>query len=258
MIHETAVVHPTAEVADSVEIGPYSIIGEQVKIGEGTQIGSHVFIDKWTHIGKGCQIYQYASLGAAPQHLRYNGEETYVIIGDNNIIREYVTIHRGTPFGNGKTVLGNENFIMAYAHVAHDCILGNRIVMASYAALGGHVEIGDHAIIGGIVAIHQFVRIGTYAFVGGATALTRDIPPYVTASGMKVKFYGINVVNLQRNNIPAEVITGLRKAYKVLFRSHLTMEEAIKKVQEDPVYALPEVKHMIDFIQGSKRGITRR
>jgi UDP-N-acetylglucosamine acyltransferase len=258
MIHETALVHPTAEVADGVEIGPYSIIGEHVKIGEGTQIGSHVFIDKWTHLGKGCQIYQYASLGAAPQHLRYNGEETYVIVGDNNIIREYVTIHRGTPFGNGKTVLGDENFIMAYAHVAHDCTLGNRIVMASYAALGGHVEIGDHAIIGGIVAIHQFVRIGTYAFVGGATALTRDIPPYVTASGMKVKFYGINVVNLQRNNVPAEVITGLRKAYKVLFRSHLTMEEAIKKVHEDPIYALPEVKHMVDFIQGTKRGVTRR
>jgi UDP-N-acetylglucosamine acyltransferase len=258
MIHETAVVHQTAEVADGVEVGPYSIIGENVKIGEGTQIGSHVFIDKWTHIGKGCQIYQYASLGAAPQHLRYKGEETYVIVGDNNIIREYVTIHRGTPFGNGKTVLGDENFIMAYAHVAHDCILGNRIVMASYAALGGHVEIGDHAIIGGIVAIHQFVRIGTYAFVGGATALTRDIPPYITASGMKVKFYGINVVNLQRNNVPAEVIKGLRKAYKVLFRSHLTMEEAIKKVHEDPVYALPEVKHMVDFIQGTKRGVTRR
>jgi UDP-N-acetylglucosamine acyltransferase len=258
MIHETALVHPTAEVADDVAIGPYSIIGGHVKIGKGTKIGSHVFIDKWTHIGQGCQIYQYASLGAPPQHLRYQDEETYVIIGDNNIIREYVTIHRGTPFGNGKTVLGDENFIMAYAHVAHDCILGNRVVMASYAALGGHVEIGDHAIIGGIVAIHQFVRIGTYAFVGGATALTRDIPPYVTASGMKVKFYGVNVVNLQRNNFPTEVITGLRKAYKVLFRSHLTMEEAVKKVHEDPIYALPEVKHMVDFIRESKRGVTRR
>jgi UDP-N-acetylglucosamine acyltransferase len=258
MIHDTAVVHPTAEVANDVAIGPYSIIGEHVKIGEGTQISSHVVIDKWTHIGKGCQIYPYASLGAAPQHLRYNGEETYVIVGDHNIIREYVTIHRGTPFGNGKTVLGDENFIMAYAHVAHDCTVGNRVVIASYVALGGHVEIGDHAIIGGIVAIHQFVRIGTYAFVGGATALTRDIPPYITASGMKVKFYGINVVNLQRNNVPEEVIKGLRKAYKVLFRSHLTMEEAIKKVREDPVYALPEVKHMMDFIQGTKRGVTRR
>jgi UDP-N-acetylglucosamine acyltransferase len=258
MIHETAMIHPTAEVADDVEIGPYSIIGEQVRIGAGTRIAPHVCIDKWTVIGTGCQIYQYATLGTPPQHLRYNGEETYVIVGDNNIIREYVTIHRGTPFGNGKTVLGDENFIMAYAHVAHDCIIGNQVVMASYAALGGHVEIGDHAIIGGIVAIHQFVRIGTYAFVGGATALTRDIPPYVTASGMKVKFYGINVVNLQRNKVPAEVIKGLRKAYKVLFRSHFTMEEAIQKVHEDPVYALPEVRHMVEFIKGTKRGVTRR
>jgi UDP-N-acetylglucosamine acyltransferase len=251
-------VHPTAEVADGVEIGPYSIIGEHVTIGAGTRIGPHVCIDKWTVIGKGCQIYQYASLGAAPQHLRYNGEETYVIIGDNNIIREYVTVHRGTPFGNGKTVLGDENFIMAYAHVAHDCIIGNRVVMASYAALGGHVEIGDHAVIGGIVAIHQFVRIGTYAFVGGASALTMDIPPYVTASGMKVKIYGINVVNLQRNNVPEEVIKGLRRAYKILFRSHLTMEESIQKVHEDPIYALPEVRHMVEFIKGTKRGVTRR
>ncbi|MBN1255432.1 MAG: acyl-ACP--UDP-N-acetylglucosamine O-acyltransferase [Deltaproteobacteria bacterium] len=258
MIHETAIVHPTAELADDVEIGPYSIIGEKVKIGKGTSIGSHCVIDKWTVIGTGCQIYQYASLGPPPQHMQYKGEETSVIIGNNNIIREFVTIHRGTPFGNGKTVLGDENFIMAYAHVAHDCILGNHVVMASYAALGGHVEIGDHAIIGGIVAIHQYVRIGTYAFIGGATALTRDIPPYITASGMKVKFYGINVVNLQRSNVPAEVIKGLRKAYKLLFRSQLTMEEAIQKVHDDPAYALPEVKHMVDFIKGSKRGVTRR
>jgi UDP-N-acetylglucosamine acyltransferase len=209
-------------------------------------------------IGKGCRIFDHVSLGAPPQHLRYKGEETPVIIGDNNIIREFATVHRGTPFGNGKTVIGNENFIMAYAHIAHDCILGNRIIMSSYAGLGGHVEIGDHAIIGGIVAIHQFVRIGTFAFVGGATALTRDIPPYVTASGMKVKFYGINVLNLQRNGMPEEVITGLRRAYKLLFRSHLTMEEAIQKVQDDPVSSLPEVRHMLDFIRGTKRGITRR
>lgn len=258
MIHETALVHPTAEVADGVEIGPYSIIGEKVTIGKDTRIGPHVVIDKWTVIGKGCQIYQYVSLGTPPQHLRYNGEETYVIIGDNNIIREFVSIHRGTPFGNGKTVLGNDNFIMATAHIAHDCIIGNRIIVASYAALGGHVEIEDCAVIGGIVAIHQYVRIGAYAFVGGATAITRDIPPYVTASGMKASIYGINARNLQRNNVPEEAIKGLRKAYKMLFRSPLIMEEAVKKVQEDPIYDLPEVRHMVDFIKGTKRGVTRR
>jgi len=258
MIHETALVHPTAEVADGVEIGPYSIIGEKVTIGKDTRIGPHVVIDKWTVIGKGCQIYQYVSLGTPPQHLRYNGEETYVIIGDNNIIREFVSIHRGTPFGNGKTVLGNDNYIMATAHIAHDCIIGNRIIVASYAALGGHVEIEDCAVIGGIVAIHQYVRIGAYAFVGGATAITRDIPPYVTASGMKANIYGINARNLQRHNVPEEAIKGLRKAYKMLFRSPLIMEEAVKKVQEDPIYDLPEVRHMVDFIKGTKRGVTRK
>jgi UDP-N-acetylglucosamine acyltransferase len=258
MIHETAIVHPTAEVADDVEIGPYSIIGEHVRIGAGTKIGPHVCIDKWTVIGTGCQIYQYASLGTPPQHLRYNGEETYVIVGNNNIIREFVTINRGTPFGNGKTVLGDENYIMASAHVAHDCIIGNRVVMASYAALGGHVEIGDHAIIGGIVAIHQFVRIGTYAFVGGASAITRDIPPYVTASGIKVKLYGINVLNLQRNNVSEEVIRGLKKAYKMIYRSHLSLEEALESLEKDPIFSQSEVKHMVDFIKGTKRGVTRR
>lgn len=258
MIHQTAFVHPTAEVADGVEIGPYSIIGEKVKIGKGTKIGPHVVIDKWTVIGTGCQISQFASIGTPPQHLRYNGEETYVIIGDNNIIREFVSIHRGTPFGNGKTVLGNDNYIMATAHIAHDCVIGNRIIVASYAALGGHVEIEDCAVVGGIVAIHQFVRIGAYAFVGGATALTRDIPPYVTASGMKAKIYGINSLNLQRHNVSAEAIAGIRKAYRILFRSPLTMEEAVKKVHDDPIHALPEVRHMLDFIKGTKRGVTRK
>jgi UDP-N-acetylglucosamine acyltransferase len=258
MIHETAVVHPTAEVADGVEIGPYSIIGENVTIGAGTWIGPHVCIDKWTVIGTGCQIYQYASLGTPPQHLRYNGEETYVFVGNNNIIREFVTINRGTPFGNRKTVLGDDNFIMAYAHIAHDCIIGNRVVMASYAILGGHVEIGDYAVVGGMVAVHQFVRIGTHAFIGGGSSTGMDIPPYVTASGIRAKLYGINVVNLQRSNFSEEVIKGLRKTYKMIFRSHLTMEEAIQKVREDPVYALPEVKHIVDFIKGTKRGVAKR
>ncbi|RLB04407.1 MAG: acyl-[acyl-carrier-protein]--UDP-N-acetylglucosamine O-acyltransferase [Deltaproteobacteria bacterium] len=258
MIHETAVVHPTAEMADGVEIGPYAIIGERVKIGEGTRIGPHVIVDKWTVIGEGCQIYQYASLGTPPQHLRYNGEETYVIIGNNNIIREFVTINRGTPFGNGKTVLGDNNFIMAYAHIAHDCIIGSHVIMASYAGLAGHVEIGDYAVIGGMVAIHQFVRIGTYAFIGGGTSIGMDIPPYVTASGIRAKLYGINVLNLQRHNFSEETIKALRKAYKIIFRSHLTMGEALKKVEDDPVFSFSEVRQLVEFIKGSKRGVTKR
>ncbi|UCC66736.1 MAG: acyl-ACP--UDP-N-acetylglucosamine O-acyltransferase [Deltaproteobacteria bacterium] len=257
MIHETAVIHPTAELADGVQVGPYAIIGEQVKIGEGTRIGPHTVIDKWTVIGEGCQIYQYASLGTPPQHLRYNGEETYVIIGNDNIIREFVTINRGTPFGNGKTVLGDGNFIMAYAHIAHDCTIGNHVIMANCAALAGHVEIGDHAVIGGMVAIHQFVRIGIYAFVGGATAIAMDIPPYVTASGIRARLYGINVLSLQRNEFSEAAIKGLRKAYRIIFRSHLPLEGALKKVEGDPIYSLSEVRHLVEFIKGTKRGVTR-
>ena len=258
MIHETAIVHPSAEVADGVEIGPYSIIGEHVRIGAGTRIGPHAVIDKWTVIGTGCQIYQYASLGTPPQHLRYNGEETYVIIGNNNIFREFVTINRGTPFGNGKTVLGDDNFIMAYAHIAHDCILGNRIIMASYAGLAGHVEIEDYAVVGGMVAIHQYVRIGTHAFIGGGSSIGMDIPPYVTASGIRAKLYGINVLNLKRGNFSGEVIRGLRKAYKMIFRSHIPLEEALQTVDADPVSSLAEVRHMVEFIKGTKRGIRKR
>ncbi len=257
MIHETAVVHPTAEVADGVEIGPYAIIGEKVKIGEGTWIGPHAVIDKWTEIGEGCQVYQYASLGTPPQHLRYKGEETYVIIGNNNIIREFVTINRGTTFGNGKTVLGDGNFITVGDHIAHDCIIGNHVVMAGCAILGGHVAIEDHAVIGGMVAIHQFVRIGTYAFVGGGSSIPLDIPPYVTATGIRAKLYGINVLNLQRNDFSEETIKGLKKAYRIIFRSHRSTEEALKQVEEDPVYTLSEVRHLVDFIKGTKRGVTR-
>jgi UDP-N-acetylglucosamine acyltransferase len=257
MIHETAVVHPAAELADGVEVGPYAVIGEKVKIGEGTWIGPHVIIDKWTVIGEGCQIYQYASLGTPPQHLKYNGEETYVIIGNNNVIREFVTINRGTSFGNGKTVLGDGNFIMAYVHIAHDCIIGDHVIMASYAILAGHVEIGDYAVIGGMVAIHQFVKIGNYAFVGGGTAIPKDIPPYVTASGMRAKLYGINVVNLERNNVSQEAIKGLKKAYKIIFRSQIPLKRALLKVEEDPISSLAEVRHLVDFLKETKRGITR-
>jgi len=257
MIHETAIIHSTAEVAPGVEIGPYSVIGEKSRIGEGTRIGPHVVIDRWTTIGKNCQIFQYASLGTPPQHIRYKGEETYVHVGDNNVIREYVTINRGTPFGAGKTVLGSNNFIMAYVHVAHDCTIGSHIIMASFAVMAGHVEIEDGAIIGGMVPVHQFVRIGRCAFVGGGTSVTKDIPPYVTASGMRAKLYGINAVNLRRRNISEDTIAALKRIYRIVFRSHITLAEALERVEADPAFAIDEVKQFVDFIKGSKRGITR-
>lgn len=257
MIHPTAIVHPTAEIGEEVEIGPYTIIGEGVKIGNFTKIGPHVVIEKWTIIGKNCQIYHHASIGTPPQHVKYKGEKTYVVIGDNCIIREFVTIHRGTSFGGGCTRLGNNNFIMAYAHVAHDCQLGDYVVMANAAQLAGHVTVGDHAIIGGVAAVHQFVRIGRYAFIGGATAVPKDIPPFVTASGIRAKLYGINVLNLKRNGFPEEVILALKRAYKVLFRSSRPLKECIEEVKMSPLYEYEEVKQLVEFLEGSKRGITR-
>ena len=257
MIHETAVIHSTAEITKGVEIGPYAVIGEKVVIGEGTRIGPHVVVDKWTEIGKNCQIYQYASIGTPPQHVRYAGEETYVRIGHNNIIREYVTINRGTAFGAGQTVLGDGNFIMAYVHIAHDSKIGNKVIMASFAVMAGHVEIEDDAIIGGMVPVHQFVRIGKCAFVGGGTSVTKDIPPYVTASGMRAKLYGINTVNLRRRNFPEDTIKALKRVYRIIFRSHLTLAEALRRAKEDPVSSYDEVQHFTEFIARSQRGITR-
>ena len=256
-VHETAIVHPTAELADGVSVGPYSIIGEGVRIAEGTWIGPHVVIDRWTSIGANCRIYQYASIGTPAQHLKYKGEETYVIIGDNNVIREFVTINRGTLIGDGKTEIGDNNFIMAYAHIAHDCKLGNNVIMANAAHLAGHVIVEDNAVIGGVVAVHQFVRIGRFAFIGGATSVPQDIPPYVTASGMRAKLYGINVLNLKRHGFTDEVINALKKAYRIVFRSHLTLKEALQQIREAPIFAYPEVQHFVNFMEESKRGITR-
>ena len=256
-VHETAIVHPTAELADGVSVGPYSIIGEGVRIAEGTWIGPHVVIDRWTSIGANCRIYQYASIGTPAQHLKYRGEETYVIIGDNNVIREFVTINRGTLIGDGKTEIGDNNFIMAYAHIAHDCKLGNNVIMANAAQLAGHVIVEDNAVIGGVVAVHQFVRIGRFAFIGGATSVPQDIPPYVTASGMRAKLYGINVLNLKRHGFTDEVINALKKAYRLVFRSHLTLREALQQIREAPIFEYPEVQHFVNFLEESKRGITR-
>lgn len=257
MIHPTAVIDPSAEIGPGVEIGPYCIIGPGVTIGEGTRIGAHVVIDRWTTIGKNCQIYHHASIGTPPQHIRYRGEETYVVIGDNCVIREFVTIHRGTAFGGGETRIGDNNFIMAYAHVAHDCRLGDSVVMANGAQLAGHVIVEDHAVIGGLSAVHQFVRIGRYAFVGGATAVPKDIPPYVTASGVRAKLYGINVLNLRRNGFPEEVIRALKRVYKIIFRSPRPLKDCIEEVKGSELYRLPEVRYLVEFLEDSKRGITR-
>jgi len=257
MIHPTAIVDPKAEITDGVEIGPYCIIEGDVLIGEGTKIGPHVVIREGTRIGKRCQIFQFASVGEVPQSFAYQGEKTYLLIGDQNIIRECVTLHRGTQQGKGKTVIGNDNFFMAYSHVAHDCLIGNHVIMANGAALGGHILIEDHAIIGGLVAVHQFCRIGTHAFIGGFSGVQSDIPPYTLAAGGRTKLFGLNLVGLKRSHFPEETLRALKKAYRVIFRSGLTMQKAIKQVKEDSISQMPEVQHLLQFIQNSKRGICR-
>ena len=257
MIHPTVIVHPTAEIAESAEIGPYAIIGEHVVVGEGTKVGPHAVIRENTVIGRNCQIFQFTSIGERPQDLKYAGEETRAIIGDNNVIREYVTVHRASVHGDGKTELGDYNFLMAYAHVAHDCKIGNHVIMANGATLGGHIEIEDHAILGGLSAAHQFVRIGTHCIISGLTGIPQDIPPYMMAAGERAKLYGLNVTGLKRHHFSEETLRSLKKAYRLLFRSKLPLTKAVQCVLGDEIASVPEVAHLMDFIRHSERGVCR-
>ena len=256
-IHPTAIVHPKATLGQDVVIGPYSVIGEHVTIGSGAQLMSHVNVDGWTDIGERCQIYPFASIGTPPQHLQYQGEPTRVVVGHDTILREYVTINRGTVFGGGVTSVGAHNFLMAYVHVAHDCRLGERIIMANAATLAGHITIGDHAIIGGLVGIHQYVRVGSHVLIGGCSAVGRDVPPFMRAAGgYRAQLYGLNSIGLKRHGFSNERITVLKRAYEVLFRSDLLMVEAIKRAREE-FKESPDVLEIIAFLEGSKRGICR-
>ncbi len=257
MIHPTAIVHPKAEIAQDVEIGPYTIIEEDVFIGEGTKIGPHVVIREGTTIGKQCQIYQFASIGEAPQALAYRGEKTTLRVGDRNIIREFVTLHRGTLKGGGETVIGNHNFFMAYAHVAHDCHIGNQVILANGATLAGHILIEDYAVIGGLSAVHQFCRIGAHAFVSGLTGVTLDIPPYTLAAGNRAKLFGLNTVGLKRHQFSEETIKALKTAYRIIFRSGFPLEKALRTLEESELSQVIEVQHLVQFIKQTKRGISR-
>ncbi len=257
MIHPTAIVDPKAQISAGVEVGPYSIIEKDVIIREGTSIGPHVVIRQGTTIGKRCRIFQFSSIGEAPQAVAYKGEETSLILGDDNIIREFVTLHRGTLRGGGKTVIGDRNFFMAYSHVAHDCQIGNQVVMANGATLAGHIIIEDYAVIGGLAAVHQFCRVGAHAFISGLTGVVLDIPPYMLAAGSRAKLFGLNAVGLKRQNFSEETIRALKTAYRIIFRSGLTLEKAIRKVEESDRSRIPEVEHLLRFIQQTKRGICR-
>ncbi len=256
MIHPTAIIDPEAQIGPNVTIGPYTVINKQVSIGTNTIIGPHAVIDSYTDIGPDCHIFQFAAIGAAPQALKYEGEETRVAIGRGTVVREFATIHRGTVEGGGITRVGEENFLMAYIHIAHDCQTGRRVVMSNNATLAGHIVIGDYATIGGLVAVHQFVRIGNHAFIGGKSAVVKDVPPYVMAVGDRARLRGLNSVGLKRSAFSPETVSLLKKAYRLLFRFGLTLNEAIERVRAE-VEPIPEITRMIDFIKSSERGITR-
>ena len=256
MIHPTAIVDSKAEIDINVDIGPYSVIANEVSIGSGTVIGPHVIVDPYVSIGPDCHIFQYASVGAEPQAVKFKGEKTYVKIGRGTVVREFATINRGTEFGTGVTEIGEENLLMAYCHVAHDCQTGRKVILANNATLAGHIVIGDYVTVGGLVAIHQFVRIGEYAYVGGKSGVPKDIPPYVIATGDRAKLYGLNRIGLKRHGFPETTVTELKKVYRIFFRIGITLNEAIERAQAE-VDLLPEVINFINFIKSSQRGITR-
>ncbi len=257
MIHPTAIIHPTAQLDEGVTVGPYAIIGEQVCIGAGTSIGPHAVIDSHTEIGRDNVIFQFASVGAAPQDLKFKGEPTRLVIGDRNRIREFATLHRGTPDGGGVTTVGSDNLLMAYTHVAHDCRVHNRIVMANAATLAGHVEVEDQAILGGLVAVHQFCRIGAHAMISGGAMVNQDIPPYCIAQGDRARTVGINLVGLKRRGFSEAATRAIRNAYKIIFLGKMRLEEALQQA-ELQYGQLPEAAAFIAFIRASKRGVPRK
>ncbi len=256
MIHPTAIINEGAQIHPSVEIGPYSVIGGNVKIGAGTTVGPHVVIDGRTEIGEGNKIFQFASVGAIPQHLQYDGEPTELKIGNENNIREFVTIHLGTAQDKGLTKIGSRNTFMAYCHIAHDCVIADSVIMANGATLGGHVYLDSHSILGGLVGVHQFVRIGCYAMIGGLSGVSLDIPPYTRSAGFRTKLSGLNLIGLKRHGFSQESISNLRKAYRILFQSGLLLEQAVAQVQEE-IEEDPQVQNLIQFMQKSERGICR-
>lgn len=255
-IHKTAIVHKKAKISKGVSIGPYTIVGENVEIGDNCSIGPSCFLDGWTKIGKNCKILAQSAIGTPPQYLEYKGEKTRVVIGENNIIREFVTINRGTKEGGGITRVGNNNFIMAYVHIAHDCQIGNGVTLANVATLGGHVTVEDYAVVGGIVAIHQYVRIGAYAMIGGFSPVRKDVIPYTIGAGDPLRISGINVIGLKRHGFSTKEISVLKEAFRLIFRSKLNLARATEKIEQELEKA-DSIKHLLGFLRTSRRGICR-
>lgn len=256
-IHPSAIIDPSAQIADDVTIGAYSIIGADVVIGSGCQIASHVVIKGPTTIGQNNRIFQFATIGEDCQDKKYHGERTFLEIGDNNVIRENCTIHRGTVQDNSLTKMGNGNLLMVNTHIAHDCIVGNDCVFANNTGLAGHVKVGNSVIVGGNTGIHQFCQIGSYAMMGGASLVLKDIPAYVMVSGNPAQAAGMNFEGMRRRGWSSETITLLKRAYKIVYRQGLTLDVAVAQLEQEILPICPEVSAFIDSLKASTRGITR-
>ena len=253
MIHRTALIDPTAELAGDVSVGPYCVIGPRVTVGERSSIASHAILERNTRIGEGVKIGYGTVIGNDPQDLKYKGEETWVEIGNGTIVREYCTINRGST-ATGKTTVGERCFLMTYVHIAHDCVIGNDVIMANSVQMAGHVVVSDRAIISGLVPIHQFVRIGTYSFVGGGSRVNQDVPPYTKAAGNPVHLYGLNSVGLQRAGFAPEVKLALKRAYRLVFNSDLTVSQGVQRARAE-LPEVVEVETFLKFIEESQRGV---
>lgn len=256
MIHPTAIVDSKAVLDHSVDVGPYAVIGPHVRIGPGTKVGSHAVIDGWTEIGANNQIFHFAAVGGVPQDLKYRGEETWLRIGDRNIIREFTTLQPGTVTGINETVIGHDNLFMAYCHVAHDCLVGNRVIMANGSTLAGHVTVEDFAILGGLSAVHQYVRVGESAMLSGGAMVGQDVPPYTIASGDRARLRGLNLVGLRRRGFTEECLVLLKKAYRLLVLSKLRLKDALERIRTE-LAPMPELLHFVEFVEKSERGICR-
>jgi len=257
-IHPTAVVMKGAEIGAGTVVGPHVVIGEHVRLGRRCRIGASAVVDGFTEIGDGTEIFPFASIGLIPQDLKFKGEETYLKIGERNIFREFVTIHRGTQGGGGKTTIGDRNVFMAYAHVAHDCHIGHDTIFGNNATLGGHVFVDDFATISAGSGVHQFCRIGRHAFIGGYSVVTRDALPYAKTVGNRARIYGLNTIGLMRRGFTPEVIGKLKRAYRYLLTSRLNTTRALNKIVQDSTLSCPEVQYLVDFIRSSQRGVLLR
>ena len=255
-IDPRAVVFPGAELDEGVQIGPFSIIGSEVKLGRGTWVGPHAVIEGRTTMGAGNRVFQFASVGTVPQDLKYRGEDSELIMGDHNQVRECATIHRGTEGGGMVTRIGSGNLFMAYTHVAHDCVIGDSVIMANTSTLAGHVLVEDGAFLGGQTGVHQFCRIGSMSMLAAGTIVVMDVPPYATAQGDRARLVGLNLEGMKRKGVPAESQSAVKDAYRLIFRSGLSLDKAVAKVRSE-VVPCPEVDHLLSFIAETKRGITR-